>query len=150
MEKNPAYFNHLAHVIVATTVSSATTTDSSEVDARGWKQAHAILKFGTTTGTSGTATVSVIASDTSGGTYAAITGATTAALTTDSGGQTSKTVSIPIRLVGKNPFLKIRVVTAGTVNTGAMNAHIVLGEPEEWERPPQNGTAFDTAITFVE
>lgn len=149
MERNPAYFNQVHHVVKATTVSSATTTDSSAVDTLGFAQGHAVLSFGTTTGTSGTATVSLIASDASGGTYAAISGATTTALTTDSGGQTNKTVSIPFRVIGKNRWIKVRIVTAGTINTGAMNAFIILGDPEVKALPPQGGTAYDTNVSFV-
>ena len=147
--KNPAFNTWLVHAVDGVTVSSATTTDSSAIDTAGFTEAELILSFGTTTGTSGTATVSLVECDTSGGTYAAISGATTTALTTDSGAQTDKYVSIALSLLGRERYLKVRVVTAGTVNTGAMDGFVLLGGSEIESRPPSGKTARDTTIAYV-
>ena len=146
---NPAYNTWFIHAVDGVTVGSATTTDSSAIDTQGFTEAQLILSFGTTTGTSGTATVSLVECDTSGGTYAAITGATTTALTTDGGAQTDKYVDIALSLLGRERYLKVRVVTTGTISTGAMDGFVILGGPETKARPPSGKTARDYTIAYV-
>jgi hypothetical protein len=141
---NPVY-----NVLVKQTQSaaiSATTNVFDDIDTLGYASALVIFKFGTTTGTSGTATISVSESSAGGGSgYSAISGATSSALTTDSGGQTNKTVAIPLNLIGKKRYLRVIFTVGGTVSSGVLSVVVVLSNPVA----SPTGSAYDTLVTLV-
>lgn len=108
------------------------TSASIAIDTFGFGEVAFVYQFGTTTtGTSGTVTLSLSECATVGGTYAAISGATTAALVPDTGGLNAKRYLIHLKqLVGRLRFIKADVTIAGTAAatgaTGPLNNAGVL------------------------
>lgn len=143
-QENPIY-----NVLVKQTQSAAITATTNvydDIDTQGYQSALVVFKFGTTTGTSGTATISVSESSAGGGSgYSAVSGATSSALTTDSGGQTNKTVAIPLNLIGRKRYLRVVCTVAGTVSTGVLSVCVVLANGNV---SPATSN-YDTAVTLV-
>lgn len=125
-----------AYGILAVPCHAGNQTASSNgksIDTKGAQWCAFIYQFGTTTtGTSGTVTFKLQESsdDGSSDTFADITGATTAALTTDSGGQNAKRICISIPTAGRERYIRAVLTVAGTVATGATgplnNAGVLL------------------------
>lgn len=122
---NPAF--NTRHVICFGGAVTA-SKNSTAVDAGGCGSVALVYSFGTTTtGTSGTVTLSLEESDASGSGFAAISGATTAALTTDSGGQNAKKVCISVSCIGRKRYIRAVLTVAGTVSTGATGPEFAGG-----------------------
>lgn len=107
-------------VLPSQNITSDTTTLGSAVSVEGYEDdALAIVSFGAIAPNGSSVAVTIQASSTSGGTYAAI-GTFTAVAGTDD----NKLAAIPVSLAGGNKFIKGQVVTTGST-TGAQVA-IVL------------------------
>jgi len=129
MQQNPGY---LVKAIPCHGGNQTATSASIAIDTLGFAEVAFVYQFGTTTtGTSGTVTLSLSECATVGGSYTAITGATTAALTTDTGGMNAKRYCVILKtLQGRLRFIKADLTVAGTVATGATgplnNAGVLL------------------------
>lgn len=115
-QNNPAY---LVKAVPCHAGSQTASSNGKSIDALGAESVAFIYQFGTTTtGTSGTVTFKLQESD-DDSSFSDITGATTSALTTDSGGQNAKRLCIPIAMAGRKRYIRAVLTVAGTVATGA-------------------------------
>lgn len=115
--KNPALSNKFQVCLAG---SLTATTSGRSIDTRGAESLCFFYSFGTTTtGTSGTATIK-LQDSADNSTFADITGATTSALSCDSGGQDAKKVLIRLTsLKGRARYIRAVLTEANTINTAA-------------------------------
>lgn len=118
MNANPAY---LCKIVPCHAGNQTATSASIAIDTLGFGELCFVYQFGTTTtGTSGTVVLSLSECATVGGSYTAISGATTATLVPDSGGLNAKRYCIALKsLVGRKRFIKADITIGGTAATGA-------------------------------
>lgn len=143
---NPAQKNKIVPCLAGAITASA---NGKSIDRLGWNELAFVYQFGTTTtGTSGTVTLSLedSADDSS---FTAISGAATSALSTDSGGQNAKRVCIRLlNLDGVRRYVRAVITIAGTASTGATGPQnnagaLILGDPAV----TLDNTAFDTMVS---
>ncbi|HOQ61978.1 MAG TPA: hypothetical protein PKZ08_15235 [Vicinamibacterales bacterium] len=82
--------------------------DSAAIDCRGFDRILVTLDVGATATKNGTLKFLLVDCDTSGGTYAAITGATIGTHTFGASGEAKKTHVIDCAVVPTRPFIKVR------------------------------------------
>lgn len=122
---NPIFNNRIVTGICGNLTATKSTV---AVDAGGCGAVGFYYSFGTTTtGTSGTVTFTLEESDASGSGFAAISGITSGALTTDSGGMNAKTVALSVSCVGRKRYIRATMTVAGTVATGATGPEFAGG-----------------------
>ena len=142
---NPAY-----NVLVKQTQSAsvtATTNVYDGIDTLGYSAALITFKFGTTSGTSGTAVISVSESS-DNSTYTAVSGATSTAFTLDGGASTNKVCAIPLNLIGRKRYLRVIATLAGTTPaTGVLSVVAVLANPVV--SVPFTTSNYDQVVTLV-
>lgn len=124
---NPAF---LVKAVPCHAGAQTASSNGKSIDALGAASVAFIYQFGTTTtGTSGTVTFKLQESD-DDSSFSDITGATTSALTTDSGGQSAKRICISASMIGRKRYIRAVLTVAGTVSTGATgplnNAGVLL------------------------
>ena len=125
MSSNAAAFNSKMTNIFGGSITATKT--SRTIDCLGCETLTLFYKFGTTTtGTSGSVVISLShSSDDSS--YSAVTGATTATLTTDTGGQDAKQHAIVLNLKGIKRYIRAVYTVAGTVNPVATGEASLAG-----------------------
>lgn len=95
------------------------TANGKSIDADGADIVEFFYQFGTTTsGTSGTVTFT-FEDSADNSSFAAVSGVTSGALTTDSGGMSAKTVSLSKPTAGLRRYVRVVLTVAGTVSTAA-------------------------------
>lgn len=117
----------------------ATGVLTAAIDMQDWKQVICIAQTGTL-GTSGTLDVSAVASDASGGTYAALTGKSATQLvkaTDDNKMVVIEVIQDDVAKVAKR-YVKFKMV-AGTAN--ATSGCVVLGVPASYGKASDNDLA---------
>lgn len=151
MSANAAAFN--SKVVPCHAGSQTASSNGKSIDTWGYETLTFIYQFGTTTtGTSGTVTLKLQESSDDGSTdtFADITGATTAALTTDTGGQNAKRHAIVLNLKGRERYIRAVLTVANTVNTAATgplhNAGVLIASNGAVTLP---STHFDSLTQVV-
>ncbi len=119
------------------------SVNGDEVDTKGYYQVFAFAKLGTTTGSSATAYMKIMHSDTSGSGFVDVTGSDTATQSLDSGAGTGKTFAIQYSSPTKR-YVKYRIVLSGTTPVaGDTAAALLLGSGTY----STSGASADKAIT---
>lgn len=122
--ENPAF-----HIKAVPCLAGAITASANgkSIDALGAAAVAFVYQFGTTTsGTSGTVTLSLEESS-DDSSFSAISGATTTALTTDSGGQSAKRACVSVSMIGRKRYIRGVLTVAGTVSTAATGPQNAAG-----------------------
>jgi len=149
MGSNAAIFNSPMTNIFGGSITATKT--SRTLDCLGCETLSLFYKFGTTTtGTSGTVTISITESS-DDSSYAAITGATTAALTLDTGGQNAKQHAIIVNMKGRKRYVRAVYTVSGTVNPVATGEASLAGGFMIATNPAVSvaSTAFDSLTQVV-
>lgn len=113
---NPAFEVVGLQAIAPQTISSATSTNGTAIDASRFDQAMLRLDFGAVTGAAGTCEVKLQECATSGGTYTDIAGATTGAIVQGTG-IASKKVCLYANLRARMKYIRVQIVTASTTTS---------------------------------
>ena len=122
---NPIFNTRLVTGICGNLTATKSTV---AVDAGDCGAVAFYYSFGTTTtGSTGTVTFTLEESDSSGSNFAAITGVTSGALTTDTGGMDAKKVALSVSCVGRKRYIRATMTVSGTVATGATGPEFAGG-----------------------